>query len=142
MIFRSLLLILCPLLFANCTGIDLAEAEICKAKPTGPRFVKTGHSQHGRASWYSIACNGGRHTASMEALSDHANTAAHKSLPMGSWVRVTNLRNGKSEVVRINDRGPYIRGRIIDVTIGVARKLDFVHSGVVPVKVDVLQKVM
>ncbi len=139
---RFLLVIPCTVLLANCTSLNLTRTEIRKAIRIGPQYVDTGNIQRGKASWYCIACNGGRHTASMESLSDHANTAAHKSLPLGSWVRVTNLHNGKSEVVRINDRGPYIRGRIIDVTIGVAKKLDFVHSGVVPVKVDILKKVM
>jgi rare lipoprotein A len=59
---------------------------------------------------------------------------------MGTRVRVTNLRNGKSAVVRINDRGPYIKDRIIDVTIGVARHLKMITAGVVPCKVEVLKK--
>ncbi|HUF64291.1 MAG TPA: septal ring lytic transglycosylase RlpA family protein [Verrucomicrobiales bacterium] len=95
--------------------------------------------QMGKASWYSIRCNGGTQTASGERLRDMAMTAAHKSLPMGTKVRVTNERNGKSVIVRINDRGPYIRGRIIDVTKGAALKLEMVKSGVAPVKVEVLE---
>lgn len=95
---------------------------------------------NGKASWYCIKCNGGTHTASGETLRDNAMTAAHKTLPMGSKVKVTNLRNGKSVVVRINDRGPYIKGRIIDVTKGVAAKLDFIKAGVVPVKVEIISK--
>ncbi len=94
--------------------------------------------QEGHASWYCIKCNGGTHTSSGETLNDHAMTAAHKTLPMGTRVRVTNRQNGKSVIVRINDRGPYIKRRIIDVTKGVARKLDFVKKGVVPVIVEVL----
>jgi len=95
---------------------------------------------HGKASWYGIRCNGGTHTASGETLRNHEATAAHKTLPMGTKVRVTNLDNGKSEVVRINDRGPYIHGRIIDVTEGVAKRLDFFKRGIVHVKVEVLEK--
>jgi len=94
--------------------------------------------QEGRASWYSRECNGGTHTASGETLNDWAMTAAHKTLAMGTKVRVTNLRNGRSVVLRINDRGPYIKGRIIDVTKGAAHKLGFIKAGVVPVKVEVL----
>ena len=97
--------------------------------------------QHGKASWYSIRTNRGTKTASGERLDERAATAAHKTLPMGTKVRVTNLKNGNSEVVRINDRGPYIKGRIIDVTIGTAERLGFVRSGVVPVKVEVLKKI-
>ncbi len=114
---------------------------LAASSATGAAAAK--RSQHdrvhwGRASWYSIKCNGGTHTASGETLDNWARTAAHKTLPMGTRVRVTNLRNGRSLVVRINDRGPYIKGRIIDVTKGVAHKLGFIKAGVVPVKVEVL----
>lgn len=98
----------------------------------------SGSVHHGEASWYCIKCNGGTHTASGEKLVDTAMTAAHKSLPLGSRVRVTNKRNGRSVVVRITDRGPYIKGRIIDVTKGVAAKLGFVKDGIVPVVIEVL----
>ena len=94
--------------------------------------------QEGQASWYCIKCNGGTHTSSGETLRDYAMTAAHKTLPMGTKVRVTNMDNGKSVVVRINDRGPYIKRRIIDVTKGAARKLGFLNKGIVPVMVEVL----
>jgi len=96
--------------------------------------------QHGKASWYGIRCNGGTRTASGERLANGAATAAHKTLPMGTKVRVTNLSNGKSEVVRINDRGPYTKGRVIDVTEGVAQRLGFRARGIVSVKVEVLKK--
>ncbi len=96
--------------------------------------------QHGKASWYSVKTNAGTRTASGERLSNAAATAAHKTLPMGTHVRVTNLDNGKSEIVRITDRGPYTKGRIIDVTVGCAERLGFYSRGVVPVKVEVLHK--
>lgn len=96
--------------------------------------------QHGKASWYSIKTNYGTRTASGEPLSNTASTAAHKTLPMGTMVRVTNVANGKSEVVRITDRGPYTKGRVIDVTVGCAERLGFYSRGVVPVKVEVLKK--
>ena len=95
-------------------------------------------TQEGRASYYSIRSNGGRHTASGERLCEDSMTAAHRNLPMGTQVRVTNLNNGRSVVVRINNRGPFIRGRIIDVTKGAARELNMIRSGVVPVEVEVL----
>ena len=101
---------------------------------------KVSSVQHGKASWYGVRCNGGTRTASGERLSNQAATAAHKTLPMGTKVRVTNLHNGKSEVVRINDRGPYTKGRVIDVTEGVAQRLGFHSRGIVPVKVEVLNK--
>jgi rare lipoprotein A len=94
--------------------------------------------QRGKASWYSVGTNSGTRTASGQRLTNDAPTAAHKTLPMGTKVRVTNETNGKSEIVTIIDRGPYIRGRIIDLTIGCAERLGFRHHGVAPVKVEVL----
>ncbi len=103
-------------------------------------FTSTGKIQHGKASWYSIATNGGTRTASGERFRNNARTAAHRYLPMGTHVRVTNLRNGRSAIVRINDRGPFIKGRIIDVSIGIARELGMVTAGVVPCTVEVLER--
>jgi rare lipoprotein A len=94
--------------------------------------------QQGKASWYSIKTNNGTRTASGQRLCNNAATAAHKTLPMGTKVRVTNQNNGKSEIVTIIDRGPYIRGRIIDLTIGSAERLGFRSNGLAPVKVEVL----
>lgn len=105
-----------------------------------PTEWKVSAVQHGKASWYGVRCNGGTRTASGERLSNGAATAAHKTLPMGTKVRVTNLANGKTEVVRINDRGPYTKGRVIDVTEGVAQRLGFYSNGIVSVKVEVLKK--
>ncbi len=89
------------------------------------------HAQSGIASIYGYSS--GR-TASGERTSPHGLTAAHRTLPFGSHVRVTNKRNGKSVVVRINDRGPFVRGRIIDVTPAAARVLGF--SGLAPVSLQ------
>lgn len=97
--------------------------------------------QTGKASWYSIKTNYGTRTASGQRLSNEAATAAHKTLPMGTKVRVINQSNGKSEIVTINDRGPYTKGRIIDVTIGAAERLGFVKRGIALVRVEVLGKV-
>jgi rare lipoprotein A len=92
----------------------------------------SGHHHSGLASIYSY--KGGR-TASGERSQPGGLTAAHRSLPFGTRVKVTNRRNGKSVVVRINDRGPFIRGRIIDVTPAAARSLGF--SGLAPVTIEV-----
>jgi len=94
--------------------------------------------QQGKASWYSVGTNRGTRTASGQRLTNDAATAAHKTLPMGTKVRVTNENNGRSEIVTITDRGPYIRGRIIDLTIGAAERLGFRRNGIAPVKVEVL----
>jgi len=91
----------------------------------------------GHASWYG-AFHHGRRTASGERFNMHARTAAHRTLPLGTRLRVTNLANGKSVDVRINDRGPAIRSRIIDVSHGVAVALDAVATGVFPVELTVL----
>jgi rare lipoprotein A len=94
-----------------------------------PRVVLA--AEHGLASVYSY--RGGK-TASGAASHSEGLTAAHRSLPFGSKVRVTNHRNGRSVVVRINDRGPFIRGRIIDITPAAARELGF--SGLAMVSLE------
>jgi rare lipoprotein A len=95
--------------------------------------------QHGKASWYGKPFHG-RLTASGERYDMHAPTAAHKSLPFGTRVRVTNLDNGKHTVVRINDRGPFVKGRIIDLSYGAAKQIQMLQSGVVRVKLEVLSR--
>ena len=97
----------------------------------------------GKMSWYSVKTNFGTATASGEKFTNHGHTAAHKKLKIGTKVRVTNLENGKSKIVRINDRGPYKPGRIIDVSVGMSHgsHLDFHHDGVVQCKVEVLEPV-
>ena len=89
--------------------------------------------EQGLASWYGPP-HDGRTAASGEVFDSHALTAAHRSLPFGTQVRVTNTRNGRSVVVRINDRGPYAAGRIIDLTPAAAHALGF--SGLAPVTVE------
>jgi len=118
---------------------NLGKKTFGKSDPVPHGFRRTGVEYSGVASWYEIKCNGGTHTASGETLDDWADTAAHKTLPMGTHVVVTNLDNGAQKVVRINDRGPYIHGRIIDVTKGVAHDLGFAGRGIVNVKVEVLE---
>ena len=93
-----------------------------------PRMIAVG-----TASWYG-AYHHGRRTASGEVFDMNALTAAHRTLPLGTRLRVTNLSNGKSVDVRVNDRGPFIRNRIIDVSRGVAVALDAVAAGLFPVQ--------
>lgn len=92
----------------------------------------------GKASWYGPGLNGNK-TASGEVFDMYGMTAAHKKLPFGSIVVVTNLDNQKSVIVRINDRGPFIAGRVIDLSYGAAYLIDMVRAGVVPVKVEVIR---
>jgi rare lipoprotein A len=91
----------------------------------------------GLASYYADKYQG-RKTANGETFDTAKLTAAHKTLPFGTRVRVTNLDNGKSVEVRINDRGPYVAGRVIDLSPAAARKLDMLRAGVVRVRLDVL----
>ena len=92
----------------------------------------------GNASWYGPGFNG-RKTANGEIFSTEALTAAHPNLPFGSLVRVVNPRNGRFELVRINDRGPYQEGREIDVSYRVARKIGLIHSGVSQVRLELME---
>ena len=89
----------------------------------------------GMASYYGAELAGNR-TANGERFNPSAMTAAHRTLPMGTKVRVTNKANGKSVVVRINDRGPFAKGRIIDVSRGAAEKISMVRSGTARVKIE------
>jgi rare lipoprotein A len=91
----------------------------------------------GFASWYGPGFHGNR-SASGEVYNQNAMTAAHRSLPFGTNVQVTNLDNGRSVVVRINDRGPYVGGRVIDLSAAAARVLGLVQSGVAPVRLDII----
>ncbi len=114
---------------------------ILHAKPTHHQPVhvaKASKKMVGIASFYATNFNG-RRTASGEKFNNNAMTAAHKSLPFGSKVQVTNVRNGKSVVVRINDRGPYVRGRIIDLSKAAAKKIGIGHAGTVRVKLEVVK---
>jgi rare lipoprotein A len=93
--------------------------------------------QVGTASYYARELHGGP-TASGEIYDEDELTAAHRDLPFGTRVRVTNLENGNSVTLRINDRGPFVEGRIIDVSFEAARQLDFIEQGLTTVRVEVL----
>jgi rare lipoprotein A len=92
----------------------------------------------GNASWYGPGFDG-KKTADGERFDSESLTAAHPNLPFGSLLRVVNPRNGKFELVRINDRGPYQEGREIDVSYRVARKLGLIHAGVNQVRLELLE---
>lgn len=108
--------------------------------PKLPKEISLGPvriSLSGWASWYGPECQGSR-SASGEIFDQNELTAAHRSLPFGTQVRVTNMLTGRSVVVRINDRGPYIQGRIIDLSTAAAQVLGLMEIGVAPVRVEVL----
>ena len=104
---------------AAAAGLALASAMIL-AVSTIPAAA-----QCGRASWYALHSR----TASGERMNPSALTAAHRSLPFGTKLRVTNKNNGRSVVVRINDRGPFVKGRMLDLSRGAAGQLGFIGSG-------------
>jgi rare lipoprotein A len=118
-------------------------ANLPKPQPTQVASAKSGSKNRvkgvsrGTASWYGPGFHG-RRTANGERYNQHGLTAAHRYLPFGTRVRVTNLRNNRSVVVRINDRGPFVGGRIIDLSAGAAKQIGVYHSGVAPVKVEIL----
>ncbi|WP_425642545.1 septal ring lytic transglycosylase RlpA family protein [Marinomonas gallaica] len=96
-----------------------------------------GFSQQGKASFYADKFQG-RLTANGERFNQRAQTAAHKRLPFGAKVRVTNIANNKSTVVRINDRGPFVSGRVIDLSKSAFRHIGNTRQGVIDVKIEVL----
>ncbi|QIF05965.1 septal ring lytic transglycosylase RlpA family protein [Roseimicrobium sp. ORNL1] len=96
-------------------------------------------AQKGKASFYGAMFHG-RPTASGERYDQNSLTAAHRTLPMGTRVKVKNMRNGREVVVRINNRGPYVKGRIIDLSSRAAKDLRMTGAGVVAVEVTVLPK--
>lgn len=113
------------LLLSAIAGCATTRATVAHGRP----FV-----EEGLASWYGKEAQGGP-TASGERFDMRALTAAHKRLPFNTLVEVENLTNGRRVTVRINDRGPFKRGRIIDVSLAAARSLDMVEAGVVPVRI-------
>lgn len=106
----------------------------------GQKIYVTESVEKGIASYYYGRWIG-RKTANGEIYRASDVTAAHRTLPFNTMVRVTNLRNNKTVIVRINNRGPFIRGRIIDLSLEAARRVDMTRAGIVPVKVEVLKEV-
>ena len=109
-----------------------------QVKPNIRPQAKTKPYQVGTASWYGEYFDG-KQTASGEEYDMFEMTAAHPTLPLGSYVRVTNLRNGRAVVVKVNDRGPIVAGRIIDLSYGAARVLEFQERGLQKVRLDIVK---
>lgn len=102
-----------------------------------PLLKADGFREEGLASWYGVEENGNR-TSNGELFDMHKPSAAHKTLPLGSTVRITCKTSGKSTIVRVNDRGPFIPGRIVDLSLRAARDLDIVDGGTAPVLLEVM----
>ncbi len=112
-------------------AVILGTALVASTQLAETAIIKTGI-----ASWYKM----GKVTANGERFNPNGLTAAHRFLPFGTRVRVTNLRNGRKVVVRINDRGPFIKNRIIDLAYGAARRIGLHHSGITRVKLDIISR--
>lgn len=151
MLRRFLFIILCCLL-AACANRQNSnssnyETTVCKKhdvrcyKQYGKHYTVLNSSKNfqekGYASWYGGRFNKKR-TSSGERYNMYRMTAAHKTLPLDTYVRVTNLANGKSVVVKVNDRGPFVSNRVIDVSYAAAKKLGMVGRGTTPVKVTAI----
>jgi rare lipoprotein A len=102
-----------------------------------PLMSAEGYREEGLASWYGAEEHGGP-TSNGETFDMYKPTAAHKTLPLGSYLRVTNKLNGRQAVVRVNDRGPFVAERIVDLSYHSARELDIVDRGVAPVVIEVI----
>lgn len=122
-----------PLLLAALAFAAAPEADAQTVRPGGRRAALRVES--GQASYYAPRFHG-RRTASGERYDHQAMTVAHRTLPFGTVLRVTNERNGRTITVRVNDRGPHIRGRIVDLSGAAARRLGV--TGVAPVRIEVV----
>ena len=127
------------------TGLEAAprnkthpESNVQSNTASRPRSKSQKPYQVGTASWYGRQFHG-KETASGEPFNMYQFTAAHRRLPLGTVVRVTNLRNGESVVVRVNDRGPMPKTRIIDLSWGAARQIGPSGAGVEPVRLDIVE---
>ncbi len=126
-IFRGFL---CVLIFF--TVLD------CSSVPINRKSNWTGYTESGKASYYAARFQS-RTTASGELYDKAKKTAAHKNLPFGSKVKVTNVKNRKSVIVKINDRGPFVKGRIIDLSGSAFSSIAYLSAGVIKVKIEVIQ---
>ena len=124
----------------GCAQAPPLESQITvMSRSTAPGPGAAGHFiEEGRASWYGDREDGGK-TASGERMDRRAFTAAHRTLRMNSRVLVTNLGNGRQVTVRINDRGPYSKHRVIDLSEAAARELDMIDRGTAEVRIEVLE---
>ena len=126
-------------LFTACLSAGFLSLAGCSTTPPREPRGEIGEPigvEYGLASYYGRTMWSTEPTASGERFHASRMTAAHRRLPFGSMVRVTNLRNGRAVVVRINDRGPFKRGRIIDVSKAAAKELGMLNAGVVKVRVE------
>ena len=139
-----LVLVLCALLLNGCGSRSWRKGGVPGSKPYTVRGktyypLKSAHGfvEVGVASWYGPGFHG-KKTANGERYNQYAMTAAHKILPLGTKVRVTHLGNGRSVIVRVNDRGPFVEDRVIDLSRGAATRLNMMGSGTARVRIQSL----
>jgi rare lipoprotein A len=123
---------------AETSAVNPADAEPAEEIPAIPADAKPVFEEMGIASWYGPPYHN-RRGSNGEIYDMNALTAAHRTLPLGSIVRVTNVESGHSTVVRITDRGPFIQGRIIDLSLAAARKVDVYSKGLAKVRLEVVK---
>lgn len=128
--------VFCALVAAGCSGSYPRFTPRDEAARTSRNAAD--HNLEGIASYYADEFDG-KHTASGEIYNMQAMTAAHRTLPFNTMVRVTNKQNGRSIVVRVNDRGPFKNDRIIDLSLAAAKKLGLIAHGTAPVTMEVLE---
>lgn len=133
---KALVTIMIPTLMWGCSSVKPTTSS---PQPTEKSSgVHPGFVESGKASFYANV-HQSKKTASGEIYEHKLNTAAHKTLPFGTKVRVTNIANGKTVVVKINDRGPFVRGRILDLSKSAFSSIANVASGVIEVKIEVIE---
>lgn len=130
---RALFVTLLCVVLSGCAKHQTTRAPVQPPKP-----ARIGKTEKGIASWYGEPYHG-RRAANGEIYDMEKLTAAHRTLPFQTWVEVTNLKNGKSVEVRITDRGPFVDGRIIDLSRAAAREIDMVRMGIAPVRLRVIK---
>jgi peptidoglycan lytic transglycosylase len=121
----------------RCAPLIWAALAFSSCRPKVETLPPGGYVETGIASWYGEEFHG-RKTSSLEVYDMNDLTAAHNRLPLGTFVAVTNLNNGRSVIVRINDRGPFVKNRVIDLSFAAARAIDMVGTGTAPVRIEAL----
>ncbi len=133
---KFIMLLILPILFLNfCAPSSRFASKKTSQKATN---VRDGEVIVGKASYYADKFHG-RLTANGETFNMHDYTAAHRNLPFGTVLLVTNLENGRKVKVRVNDRGPYVKGRILDLSLQAAKDIGLIKSGVAKVKIKILK---
>jgi len=131
--FMLSLMMFVLILASGCT-----KKKVRVSLPPAMKSVKVGYTEDGVASWYGHPYHG-RKTSNGETFNMNDLTAAHKTLPFGVWVEVLNKKNNQKVVVRINDRGPFVDGRIIDISKAAANSINMIGMGIAPVKIKVVR---